>query len=65
MTAGVACFEESGGECLTAKRTFRNGHASEASLALEPWAFVAQGVTGAAIERPFEGVVEDPARGCK
>ena len=34
---------------------------SEASLALEPWAFVAQGVTGAAIERPFEGVLEDPA----
>ncbi len=32
---------------------------------LEPWAFVAQGVTGAAIERPFEGVLEDPARGCK
>ena len=28
MTAGVACFEESGGECLTAKRTFRNGHVS-------------------------------------
>jgi len=26
---------------------------------LEPWAFVAQGVTGAAIERPFEGVLED------
>ena len=24
-------------------------------------AFVAQGVTGAAIERPFEGVLEDPA----
>ena len=23
---------------------------------LEPWAFVAQGVTGAAIERPLEGV---------
>ena len=26
---------------------------------LEPWAFVAQGVTGAAIERPFEGVQKD------
>ena len=37
---------------------------SEASLALEPWAFVAQGVTGAAIERPFEGVLEDPAMDC-
>ena len=31
---------------------------------LEPWAFVAQGVTGAAIERPFEGVLEDPAMDC-
>ena len=37
---------------------------SEASLALEPWAFAAQGVTGAAIERPFEGVLEDPAMDC-
>jgi hypothetical protein len=34
---------------------------SETSTFLEPWAFVAQGVTGAAIERPFEGVLEDPA----
>ena len=29
---------------------------------LEPWAFVAQGVTGAAIERPFEGVVSNEVR---
>ena len=32
------------------------------SLSLEPWAFVAQGVTGAAIERPFEGVVSNEVR---
>ncbi len=31
---------------------------------LEPWAFVAQGVTGAAIERPLERVAENPARSC-
>ena len=35
---------------------------SEMSLSLEPWAFVAQGVTGAAIERPFEGVVSNEVR---
>ena len=37
---------------------------SETSTFLEPWAFVAQGVAGAAIERPFEGVLEDPAMDC-
>ena len=66
MTAGEVCpkaeEDKSSSEHSSAEG---RGHVSEASLALEPWAFVAQGVTGAAIERPFEGVLEDPARGCK
>ena len=60
MTRGAACptaeEDKSSSEHSSAEG---RGHVSEASLALEPWAFVAQGVTGAAIERPFAGVLED------